>query len=53
MVACGMMLLGGLTEWVGAPSAVVIGNGIYLVFVIWLAVTVPMLRRLDGRALTA
>ena len=49
----GGLLLGGLTEWVGAPSAVVIGNGIYLVFVIWLAVTVPMLRRLDGRALTA
>lgn len=49
----GGLLLGGLTEWVGAPSAVAIGNGVYLLFVIWLAAAIPMLRRLDGRTLAA
>jgi MFS family permease len=48
----GGLLLGGLTELLSAPTAVVIGSSVYLICIIWLAVYIPLLRRLDGTALS-
>jgi MFS family permease len=49
----GGLLLGALTELFGGPTAVMLGSSVYLLCIIWLGVSVRMLRRIDGKALSA
>jgi MFS family permease len=49
----GGLLLGALTELFGGPTAVMLGSSVYLLCIIWLGVSVRMLLRIDGKALSA
>ncbi len=53
LMPLGGLLLGALTEHIGAPTAVTFSSSVYLICVIWLAITIPLLRQLDGRTLSA
>lgn len=52
LMPLGGLLLGGLAERLGAAPAVWIGSGIYLAVVVWIAAALPLIRRLDGKAVS-
>lgn len=53
LMPLGGLLLGALTERLGAAPAVWVGSGIYLLVVAWVAFGQPLIRSLDGRTLGA
>lgn len=52
LMPLGGLLLGALAERLGAAPAVWIGSGIYLAVVVWIAAARPLIRRLDGKAVS-
>lgn len=52
LMPLGGLLLGAVAERLGAAPAVWIGSGIYLAVVAWIAVARPVIRRIDGQAIS-
>lgn len=53
LMPLGGLFLGALAELLGAAAAVTLGGSVYLLCIAWMVFSVPMLRRLDGRSLSA
>ncbi len=49
LMPLGGLFVGALAEAAGPSTAVILGSGIYLACIIWVAVSRPVVSRLDGR----
>ena len=49
LMPLGGLFVGALAEAAGPSAAVILGSGIYLACIIWVAVSRPVVSRLDGR----